>query len=184
MGHWTPEMLQWARENANRKCKCGCGKVVKPSRWRWYNGKNLDYVTGHNPSSHGHLRNEGKYSNEQGYILVLCPDHPHADSRGYVREHRLVMEQILGRHLEPSEHVHHINCVKWDNRPENLEVMDKSEHHLHHARYGQNHPKWVDVDVQKLRDLHQQELSYEQMAEQLGISRTTVYRRLKQEGLI
>lgn len=74
-----------------------------------------------------HAWKGGRVLDRVGYVMVYVPEHPHAVNR-YVLEHRLVMEQVLGRYLEPHEKVHHINGDITDNRPENLEVMTQSEH--------------------------------------------------------
>ena len=58
--------------------------------------------------------------------MVKVPSHPRAKSNnGYVFEHILVMEEIIGRHLVHGENVHHKNGVKDDNRPSNLELWSR-----------------------------------------------------------
>jgi len=78
-----------------------------------------------NPSWKG-----GYYKNGQGYILILKPEHPQADSKGYVYEHRLIAEEVLGRFLQKNEIVHHINRNRADNREKNLLVLTKNHHGL------------------------------------------------------
>jgi len=51
-----------------------------------------------------------------------------------VLEHRYIMEQFIGRQLKSNEHVHHINHNKSDNRIENLQIMNPSEHVKLHTR--------------------------------------------------
>lgn len=67
------------------------------------------------------------------YNYVLCPNHPSATKNGYVLEHRIIMENHLGRILNSNEIVHHINHNKKDNRIENLEVMTIKEHSRKHG---------------------------------------------------
>jgi len=72
----------------------------------------------------------------QGYILVYVSFHPFCDKGGYVFEHRLVMEQKLGRYLNPIEVCHHINGIKDDNRIENLMLFKN------HSEHMKIHPAW------------------------------------------
>mgnify|MGYP001589666611 FL=1 len=82
--------------------------------------------------------NCGKTINSQGYLLVKAPSHPFAENRGYVREHRIVMEKHIGRFLDPSEDIHHINGIKIDNRIENLQIISRKDHtSLHKLRCTQ-----------------------------------------------
>ena len=59
----------------------------------------------------------------------------------FIREHRHIMEQHLGRKLVEGEIVHHINGIKDDNRLENLAIMSPAEHTTLH-KTGANNPMY------------------------------------------
>ncbi len=66
----------------------------------------------------------GRYKdNTWGYIWLYMPEHPNCNNKGYILEHRLVMEQVLGRLLDDNEIIRHKNKVKDDNQISNLELL-------------------------------------------------------------
>lgn len=76
---------------------------------------------------------DSRYIDDRGYVRVYMPQHP-CNNHGYVLEHRYVVEQHLGRLLEPHEVVHHINEIKTDNRIGNLYLCTSEEHIRIHNR--------------------------------------------------
>lgn len=62
------------------------------------------------------------------------------DSGTLVQEHRLILEEHLGRTLETWEEVHHIDEDGKNNDPSNLEALTKSEHQRRHT--PQAHGRW------------------------------------------
>jgi hypothetical protein len=70
----------------------------------------------------------------RGYVYILKPEHP-LNNAGYVLEHRLVMEDAIGRYLTKEEVVHHINGIRNDNRIENLMLFENDgKHKAHHLK--------------------------------------------------
>jgi hypothetical protein len=137
----------WGRENQNRQraylytCdECGkdfprkkyskkssrifCGKSCS-GKAQSKDGINCTAKGEHSPHWRGGIRKRRKY------ISIYTPNHPYA-SDGYVMEHRLIMEQCIGRFLLPNEHVHHLDGNPTNNHISNLKLMSHSQHSSHH----------------------------------------------------
>lgn len=66
--------------------------------------------------------------------MLKFPSHPFCNNAGYVPVHRIVMENVLDRFLEPGEVVHHIDMDIENNKRENLWLFaDSSAHHIAHG---------------------------------------------------
>ena len=110
----------WKGGITNPKCEV-CGKKIAYRATRC--NKCRDRSGSKNPKWIG-----GKVKTHEGYIQVLCADHPNKNNRGYVLEHRLLMEKKIGRPLTNNEIVHHKNGNVSDNRISNLILCTPSEH--------------------------------------------------------
>jgi len=127
-------------------CQCGCNqktsiyKESHPARMM-IKGEPANFIQGH----HTKIRNlsgklhpqwkGGKRLTAKGYILIWCPGHHRSNCQGYVFEHILVAEQILGKPLPPNAEIHHVNEDKSDNRLGNIVICsDNDYHHLIHQR--------------------------------------------------
>jgi len=85
-----------------------------------------------------------------GYAYVSAPiGHPyapilHGKNIPHIREHRLVMEQTLGRYLLPPEIVGHADGLTLHNHPGNLRLFPSNAAHLRETLAGKV-PRWSDA---------------------------------------
>jgi len=151
---------------AGVKGKSGVYKRVKPS---WNKGKHIQTNTGRTHFKKGMTPwNQGKKrpnmcgeshpnwkggitKNSAGYIFIHKPNHPFCDNKGYVREHRLVIEKQIGRYLLPKEIPHHLNEIVDDNRIENFILFKNKGYHNWFHRKGFCNPKGIIFDGRKLK---------------------------------
>lgn len=112
--------------------KTYCKKCCKQQKYDFCNCGNLKKKKSKNCNlCNQKLRTEkaklNKRKSTDGYIFVFNIFHPNADKQGYIFEHRLVMEEKLGRYLTKEENVHHKNGIRDDNRIENLELWTRPQ---------------------------------------------------------
>jgi len=110
-----------------------CGKeiFIQASRYKQNNGGRFcsrGCITRNKKEVIGATRVCSGRINRDGYIQVLAKGYPSSNKKGYVLEHRLIMERSLDRYLKNYEIIHHKNEDREDNRIENLEVMTRAEH--------------------------------------------------------
>ena len=84
-----------------------------------------------------------------GYVLLKRKEHPNCDRHGYVREHRLVMEDDLGRLLDRDEVVHHKDGDKQNNHIDNLQLYPSNGAHLRDTLKGKM-PYFSDEGLERV----------------------------------
>lgn len=117
----TPTYKPPSRLTEQNFCSAGC-------RNRWLSKTNIEVrnVPGHSAGHKApHLTALNRQRNPLGSIdQSIRP----VSSKLY----RQVAARMLGRQLQSGEVVHHINGDRSDNRPDNLAVLPRAEHHRLH----------------------------------------------------
>ncbi|MDF9748384.1 HNH endonuclease signature motif containing protein [Natrinema salsiterrestre] len=75
------------------------------------------------------------FDHHRGYYRATSHNYADGEQVGTdtIRVHRLVAVAEWGFDAVADKHVHHRNGFKWDNRPENLQLVTNAEHRRVHA---------------------------------------------------
>lgn len=101
-----------------------------------------------------------------GYRVIHLPSHPKAmgskNWKGFVYEHIVIAEEMIGRPLNTNEEVHHLNGDRTDNTEKNLIVLEKSQHTKLHMwlRYGASGSESFRVEGMNSGKSKSRELTY------------------------
>ncbi len=122
---------------------CGKARIVQPSvtKRQNYQGRCKNCAGKLNKNQFVKKPDSAyRFYDAMGYVMVhLEPDNfyfPMAWKNGYVKEHRLIMAQHLGRCLWEWEIVHHTNNIRDDNRLQNLTLETSGSHVGWHNSHG------------------------------------------------
>lgn len=104
--------------------ECGVG-ITTISRWaaKFRIREIRTYKGSHKGPQNPYWRGGRYKDHSSGYVWIYNPEYSSATKKGYVAEHRLVMEKFIGRYLRGNEIVRHKNNIKDDNRIKNLEII-------------------------------------------------------------
>lgn len=120
-------------------CHCGCGQKTKISpktdcKRGLIKGQPRRFLFNHHrrfQNMEHHPKWQGGFKiTEHGYKMVLCKDHPRANSSGYVFEHILIAEKALGKRLPLKAKIHHHGRNKSKNSGNLIICEDQAYHHL------------------------------------------------------
>ena len=102
----------------------------------------------------------------------------------WVSEHKMIAEWVAGRSVLETEHVHHINFQRGDNRPENLLIMDAKEHLAYHTRLN-NKKKWNTENsewIEKFKKNHSEFMKNFNPAERRDVTFPKILQVAEQNG--
>ena len=94
------------------------------------------------------IKNVGRKIDKGGYVQVRT-EIGNGSKGKYTYEHRLVMQEMIGRTLVKGETVHHKNGDKHDNRLKNLELISRSNHGSMHGKQALLSPKHPNNKLKK-----------------------------------
>ena len=79
------------------------------------------------------MKGENSFAFKRGWVVNLSGYKCIKIGDKYLYEHRIIMEEVLGRKLKKYEVVHHKDENKLNNSIENLQLMTKKEHDRLHT---------------------------------------------------